>query len=666
MSPDERRAAEEERELSREFLEQAEEIGRIGSWTSGLGPDPRLVWSPMAYAIFGVEPGTPISNETFFGLVHEEDREAIRQAVDAAVRERRPYTIEHRVVHPDGKTRWILERANVVRGPDGEPLRLIGVAQDITERKEFEAALLASEQRWRQLAADQRRLLEEQQEFVALIEGSSDLIAISSLTGSPRWVNSAGRLLLGLEPEEDVSRRTFQELHAPDSPARARALLDEVLSHGRWQGEVRLRHLRGGAPIEVWSNVSLVRRREDGQPLCIATVQRDLGDRRRLEEQLRQAQKMEAIGRLAGGVAHDFNNLLTAIYGYSDLLLDGLAPGDPLREHALEIRRAGVRAAALTQQLLAFSRKQVLQPRVFHLNGVVRELESMLTRLMGEDIELRIQLAADLGHVCADPGQIEQVILNLAVNARDAMPRGGLLRIETWNAEHSGQLALRVPEGGGAGSGGGGPYVVLSIADDGVGMDAEALSHLFEPFFTTKPKGKGTGLGLSTVYGIVRQSGGHITVESAPGRGARFDVHLPRVDAAPESPPPPVAAAPGRGTEVILLAEDDDTVRGLASAILSAHGYTVIAAADGVEALALLEAHPAIDLLLTDVVMPRMSGAELARRACAARPGLRTLFASGYTGDAIAERLDPGVAFIQKPFSPASLLERVREVLDGR
>jgi PAS domain S-box-containing protein len=383
---------------------------------------------------------------------------------------------------------------------------------------------------------------------------------------------------------------------------------------------------------------------------------------RATEEQLRQSQKMESIGTLAGGIAHDFNNLLTAINGYSELALRKLEADHPVRSKIEEIKKAGERAAALTRQLLAFSRKQLLQPRVLDLNSVVTGMGKMLPRMIGEDIDLRIELDSSLGQVKADPGQIEQVILNLAVNARDAMLDGGYLTIKTGNVHFDRKLSKRrlVVEPG--------HYVMLSVSDNGCGMDAETRTHIFEPFFTTKEVGKGTGLGLSTAYGIVKQSGGSVWVYSEVGLGTTFKIYLPRVDEVLEvEESSEDSRAVGRGNETILLVEDEDMVRDLSKEILEAYGYSVIAAPNGQEGLRICkEFEGPIDLMITDVVMPQMSGRELAENIGTLRPDTRVLYMSGFTNDAVVRHgvLDDGMCFIQKPFSPDSLALKAREVLN--
>ena len=383
----------------------------------------------------------------------------------------------------------------------------------------------------------------------------------------------------------------------------------------------------------------------------------------RTQEQLAQSQKMEAVGRLAGGIAHDFNNLLTIIAGRAQLLLDELWPEDSLHRHVELIMNTADRASTLTRQLLAFSRKQVLQPKVFDLNTVVATMGAMLQRLIGEDITLVTVLHPALGHVNADPGQIEQVVMNLAVNARDAMTQGGTLTIETANVELD---AAALAQGDAVQPG---PHVMLAVTDTGSGMDAETVGRIFEPFFTTKERGKGTGLGLSTVYGIVRQSNGTVTVASERGRGSTFRVYLPRIDRPAESADAGAPATPApRGTETVLLVEDEPEVRALAREVLEARGYTLLVASGGPEALALGERHRGmIDLMVTDVVMPEMSGPELAERLRPGHPTMRILYMSGYTADAIGHHglLDAGIAYLQKPFTPSILARKVRQVLEG-
>jgi signal transduction histidine kinase/CheY-like chemotaxis protein len=397
----------------------------------------------------------------------------------------------------------------------------------------------------------------------------------------------------------------------------------------------------------------------------IVVNSRDITDSRRLEEQFFQAQKLESVGRLAGGVAHDFNNLLIGVLGYADFLEEGIREGKPSLEDLAEIRKAGERARDLTRQLLAVARRQVIRPQVIDVNALVRDSEKLLQRVMGEDVAIDVRLAEELRPVKADPGQLQQVILNLAVNARDAMPRGGRFRVETADVEVDGG---RAPPEPGVQPGG---WVTLTVSDTGHGMSPETQTHLFEPFFTTKPAGQGTGLGLATVYGIVKQSGGHIGFRSQAGTGTTFRVWLPATAEpvpAPRQPPerPGLQARPGTGT--ILVVEDATAVRDLVVRALRGAGYAVLEASNGRQAIEVAEKAPGpIRLLLTDVVMPEMSGRAVAERLASWHPGLRVLYMSGYARDAIAQHgvLEPGTEFLAKPFTPAALLSRVRAVLDA-
>ena len=486
------------------------------------------------------------------------------------------------------------------------------------------------------------------------------------------WVTDGERTrMLYVSPAyETIWGRTRDSLYAaPRSwleavPAEDRERIAEIantrLPTGEFNETFRIIQPEGGVR---WIRArAFPVRRDDGRIERIVGFATDITEQHQLEDQFRQSQKMESMGRLAGGIAHDFNNLLTVINGTADLATLSLDEGDPLRADLVQIRLAGDRAASLTRQLLALSRQQMLKPTVLNLSAVVIGLLEMLKRLLGEDIELDVRTAADLGSVKADPGQMEQVLLNLAVNARDAMPDGGTLTIETrpaflddaYVAEHPANLA--------------GPHVLVAVSDTGTGMDAATRERIFEPFFTTKELGKGTGLGLSTVYGIVQQSGGTIWVYSEPGMGTTFKIYLPCVHDAVPAPPPSVAAVTATGTETILLAEDEQALRRLTRRILESAGYAVVEAANGEDALRELEAHPGrVHLLLTDVVMPGMNGRELAGRVAALRPDTKVLYASGYTDDAILRHgvLDAGSPFLSKPYTPTELKRRVREVLDA-
>ncbi|MDB5306446.1 MAG: Blue-light-activated protein [Gemmataceae bacterium] len=510
---------------------------------------------------------------------------------------------------------------------------------------------------------ERKRAEEEREKFVALVEHSADFIAMADLDSRLLYVNPGGRRMVGLDPAAEVRGHRIDEFVPPDVAALYReTVIPQALAGAPWVGEARFTQFKTGQLLDMQQCVFVVRKPGGREPLCLATVARDVTGAKRLEEQYRQAQKMEAVGQLAGGIAHDFNNLLTIINGYSDLLLQSLPPADPSRALLAEIHRAGERSAGLTRQLLAFSRRQVLAPRVLDLNAVVADTEKMLRRVIGEDVRLAIAPGHGLWPVRADSGQVEQVLLNLAVNARDAMPTGGRLTIETRNVELDDEYARAHP---GARPG---PHILLAASDSGCGMTPEVKARIFEPFFTTKGPGKGTGLGLATVYGIVTQSGGHIGVDSEAGVGTTFKVYLPRADG-------PVggskvragALAPPRGAETVLLVEDDPGVRALTRHILAGCGYTVVEAGDGDEAARAAVRHAGpIHLLVTDVVMPGQGGRAVAERLLERHPGLKVLYVSGYTDDAVVRHgvLHEAVNFLQKPFSPVALAHKVREVLD--
>jgi PAS domain S-box-containing protein len=511
----------------------------------------------------------------------------------------------------------------------------------------------------------QRALDRERARLATVLDATTDCVAFAAPDGRLIYLNPAGHRILGLSDEASISDLTLADLH----PSSARARIDAeaipaAIKDGVWSGETTIARA-GGGEVPV-SQVIAAHRSASGQVEFLSTIIRDLTERvkaeRRLrasEEQLRQSQKMEAVGRLAGGIAHDFNNLLTVITGYTELLLERHPPDDPDHAPIDEMHRASLRAADLTQQLLAFSRKQVLSLAAVDLNDVIEGLERMLRPLIGEHIMLATRLTPDLPPVRADRGQLEQVIVNLAVNARDAMPDGGLLTVRTFKvtADAADELAPEL---------GPGDYICLDVSDTGTGMADAVRDHIFEPFFTTKGAGRGTGLGLSTVYGIVRQSGGAIGVDTAPGKGTTFHVYLPQSAAAVEPPRVDRHRAP-MGHEVILLVEDEDSVRRVTRTVLERHGYTVLAAVDGPDALSVARAYAGrIHAVLTDVVMPNMNGRELSELLRRARPGLKVLYMSGYTDDAILRHgvLDKGVAFLQKPFTPDVLARKLRDVLD--
>ncbi|AHG90499.1 PAS sensor protein [Gemmatirosa kalamazoonensis] len=513
-----------------------------------------------------------------------------------------------------------------------------------------------------ELTAANASLTESQDRYRRLVD-SAPYGMLVHRDGQIVFANAAAAHILGFEQADDLLRRDVYGLVHPDDRGQVRDRVRQNLDTGAATPLAELRMLRpDGTTVEVETvGIPLM---HDGAP-AVQVVLRDASGRKRLEAQFRQAQKMEAVGQLAGGVAHDFNNLLTVIISYSGMLLTELPASDPVRADVQEIRRAAERASALTRQLLAFSRQQLLEPQVLDVNVVVRDLQRMLHRVLREDVRLVTVLAARLGRVYADAGQLEQVIVNLAVNARDAMPTGGTLTVETADVDLDGEYALThagvTP----------GHYVMLAVSDTGVGMDAATQARIFEPFFTTKPLGHGTGLGLATVYGIVKQSGGHVWVYSEPGVGTTFKVYLPRVSAPltrPRSGPYPAVA---RGSGTILLVEDDETVRRAARRILEQAGYQVLEARDGAEALRVAGTNGTgavrVDLVITDVVMPAMSGPEFVAALREARPDVPVIFMSGYTDDAVLRQklVEPGVAFVQKPFTPEGLARKVGDALSG-
>ena len=497
--------------------------------------------------------------------------------------------------------------------------------------------------------------------FATLVEHAPVGIYRSSPEGRFLSVNAAVVRMLGYESAADVLGLDMARDVYADAAERQRLVERDTYSDRQYDSVEATWKRRDGRLLTVQLSVRAVRNGA-GQVEYYETFVRDVTDQRRLQQQVLQSQKMEAVGRLAGGIAHDFNNLLTVITSYSDLLLEDLAPGDAKRDDLEQVRKAADGAAALTRQLLAFSRQQVVEPRVVSLNTVVEGLQKILRRVIGEDIELTTTLAPDLGAVRADVGQLEQVLMNLAVNARDAMPTGGRLTVETANVEHDPDYA-RDREAAAVRQ-----FAMLAVSDTGCGMDEATKARIFEPFFTTKEPGKGTGLGLATVYGIVKQAGGFIWVYSEPGQGTSFKSYLPEVDATGERTTAVAGARAPRGTETVLLVEDAAGVRAVTKQVLERQGYVVLEAPDGEAALQLAHRHRGpIHLLLTDVVMPRVSGRELAERLTQVRPDMKVLYASGYTDDSVVRHgiLELGTAYLQKPFSPESLARKVRDVLDA-
>jgi two-component system, cell cycle sensor histidine kinase and response regulator CckA len=602
----------------------------------------RLYNSPSYHRVLGYT-AEELKSSSSFDQIHADDRNRVREAAAEAQRTGVGRPLEYRIRHKDGTWRVLESNASVIRSSAGEPERLVIVNRDITERKE---------------AAESLRLTESG--FRSMIEDAPYGIFRAATDGTLLRANPALKKMLAYEKLDELLKANLAKeiFKDPSDFQRLKELLDSANEFK--EVEVGLKR-RDGAPITVRCTGRRVKEEHLGVP-CFDVFAEDVTERRVLERQLQMAGKMEAVGRLSGGIAHDFNNLLGVIIGYSQVLKRRLDPGSVLLEHAVEIEKAGQRAASLTRQLLAFSRQQILTPAILNMNDLVLDMAKMLPRLLGEDIAVSTSLCADLGMVKADQGQIEQVIMNLAVNARDAMPQGGKLLVETANVELDQAYAWQHP---GAKPG---RYVMLALTDSGTGIDAETLAHIFEPFFTTKEVGKGTGLGLATVYGVVKQSGGYIWVDSKPAQGASFQIFLPRVDetATTVTATAPLAETTG-GSETILLVEDADSLRKLTRSFLESHGFRVLVAQSGEEAIQVEARHSGkIDLLLTDVVMPGMNGRVLSERLLPKQPGIRVLYMSGYTDSFIAGHgvLDRGTALLNKPFTEEALIGKVRDVLD--
>jgi len=638
------RADAEERLHERQaLLIKALEIGHIGAWRYELLGDRELWWSPETYRIFGVPAGSPVDLNSFFAAVHADDRVNVRTDAERALAERIPYATEHRILRTDGVERWVRERAEVVCDPHSTPIRMVGIIQDVTESRRTELALRTSEERLRAIVGEMPVLLDAFDENGRIVFWNHECERVSGYTA--REVLDAPDIFATLYPDAAYRERMMREWRARGN------------SYRDWEWTMTCRD--GSTRTIAWSNLS------DRCPIpgwASWGIGVDVTERKRLEYQFLQSQKMEAVGRLAGGIAHDFNNLLTIIGGYTDAVLGSLTQGDPHRAALEQVRRASERAAALTRQLLLFTRRKVVEARAVDLNHVVRDMERMLTRLIGEDIALVISPTPAGAPVRVDPGQIEQVLLNLAVNARDAMPSGGRLTIEV------SRVTLAPHQARGRSGLQAGPHMLLRVADTGVGMDQATLAHIFEPFFTTKGLGHGTGLGLATVFAIVQQNHGHIEAASAPGVGTAFSIYLPEIaEAVDAAVPSRASAAPAKGHETILLVEDDDDVRGLAREGLMLKGYKVLDVRDGSEAFLLSQGYQgALDMLVTDVVMPNMSGPQAAELIALQRPGIKVLFMSGYTGDLpFPDNPRSPRVLLEKPFTIDALARKVREVLDS-
>ncbi len=759
------RMAEESLQISEQRLKKAQQIARLGNWDWDIRHN-KIYWSEEVYRIFGLEPKDfPASFETFLNTVHPDDREHVKNAVNEALAGLKPYSIDHRIVLPDGRIRIVHEEAEVTFDKNRKPVRMVGTTQDITEFKQTEEKLrklssvveqsaevvmitdregrieyvnpafeMVTGYSWEEVLGKKPNILKSgvyddafyrkmwetitsgkvfyadmknrkkngeiyiEQKIVSALRDSKG--NITSFVSTGKDVTKQKHFEEEKKKVEEKYRQFFMEDLSGDyiatadgkllmcNPAFARILgydsIEEVMKvnfHKFYPDRQQLKEFydllkrekklvnhemelldRNGNRLFVIQNV----RAHFDKKGNIREVQGyiiDITERKKLEQQFFQAQKMEAIGKLAGGVAHDFNNILTVIQGYSDLLLTKIPEHEPFYREILQIKKAGLRASQLTHQLLAFSRRQVIQPKVVNLNDLIHEIQKMLRRLIGEDIKLVVHLDPHLGNVKIDPGQFDQIMMNLAVNARDAMPNGGVLTIETKNMimDEAYVKSHPIVQSG--------EYVMLAISDTGVGMEKDVISHIFEPFFTTKERGKGTGLGLSTVYGIVKQNNGYIWVYSEPGKGTTFKIYFPLVKQKQdqdETDYAPVQSFYGR--ETVLLVEDDYGVRELAESVLTEYGYHALVAESPAEAIELAKKHSGeIDFLLTDVIMPGMTGKDLAEKIIKTNPKMKILYMSGYTDNAIVQHrvLNKKVEFIQKPFTPLALLKKIRQMIDN-
>jgi PAS domain S-box-containing protein len=581
--------------------------------------------------------------DPFILPIHPDDLEKVMSWGPTLASTKKPLSYEYRIVRADGSIRYIWDQGYPILGKDGAVKFFVGTGRDVTEWRLAEMALRESEQYLNNL-----------------INCLGDPIFVKDRNHNLGLVNEAFCAFSGMKREDLIGTTGFQGFPSE----MAQSLWDDeekvFLTGKERQTEDVILDGQGNYRT-LMTKKTLLKDKDGNEQLLLAV--RDISEYKRLEAQFLQSQKMEAIGVLAGGVAHDFNNLLNVINGYSELILDDLQAEDPLRQDIEQIRDAGQRATSLTSQLLAFGRKQILQPEIIDLNLVISQMNSMLRRMIGEDIDFATDPMSGLGKIHADPSRIQQIIMNLVVNARDAMPNGGKLTVETQNIDFKEPYIKDHPVATP------GAYVMLAISDNGTGMDAKTKEHIFEPFFTTKAKGKGSGLGLATVYGIVKQSNGYIWVYSELGKGSTFKIYFPRVDEEQSGAAAPKIKKSGYiGSETILVVEDERSVRTLTVRILKDNGYHVLEAANGLEAIRIAREFPGeLHMIITDVIMPGMSGKTMATQIKAERPKIRSLYISGYTDNAIVHHgiLDSDVAFLQKPFSIEGLARKVREVLDA-
>ncbi|MEW6303236.1 MAG: PAS domain S-box protein [Verrucomicrobiota bacterium] len=631
---------------SQAILEKAQAVGSVGSWVSDPDHAGRLHWSEEACRIFGLKPGEFDGRvETFFKFVHPDDLAAVQEMSRAALAGEREYDTEHRIVRLDGSIRWVHEQADIERDAAGHPLRMVGVVQDITERRQAEQALRESEAKFR-----------------GLVENARDIIFTLSGDGAIVSLNPAFETTTKWSRDEWLGRAFPPIVYAPDLPAAMEYYRRAMSGERPAPFEIRIVTRTGG---HVMLEFTVAPHTQGGRVVGVLGIARDVTERKQLEEQLRQSQKMDSIGQLAAGVAHDFNNLLTVQQGYISMVLAEPDLPEALAGPLKHISDAAERAANLTQQLLLFSRKQVMQPRPLNLNQVTHNLTQLLGRILGEDVTLEFSYDDDAPMVVGDAGMMEQVIMNLAVNARDAMPGGGRLAIGTHKMTVTPENSARNPEARP------GLFACLTVSDTGTGIAAEHLPHIFEPFFTTKGVGKGTGLGLATVYGIVKQHQGWIEVTSVVGRGTSFRIFIPaRVEEADTSPVSRTPTGMPGGKETILLVEDEEGVRRMVELVLRRLGYNVLTAVSGPDALRVWADYPdKIDLLLTDMVMPEgMSGRVLAEELLAQCPALKVIYTSGYSAEVAGQDLTrrKGFVFLQKPYPPQRLAQLVRQCLDQK
>ena len=638
-----RRLADAALQESEARLREAQRLSRLGSWELNLQTN-RLIWSDENYRIFGIDPSEfDASYEAFLAIVHPDDREMVDTAYTESVKCRKPYAVDHRLLMKDGRIKYVHERCETEYDNQGNPVRSFGTTQNITERMQAEAALTLSELRHRRFYESgllgviywnmRGQITDANDKFLEMVGYTRDDLA----TGRIDWVNMTppefrymdDRSVIELK-ETGVNKMPFEK--------------EYIRKDG-----TRLPIILAGAMLDD--------ERENG----VAFVM-DISERRRLEKQFHQAQKMQSVGRLAGGVAHDYNNALNAIIGFTELAMEKIGPAEPTHADLSEVLNAAKHATDITRQLLAFARQQVVAPVVLDLNDNIETMLKMFRRLIGEDIDLAWLPGTSLWPVKMDPSQIDQILANLCVNARDAIAGVGKVTIETENnvidaaycADHIGFIT--------------GEFVLMAVSDNGCGMDKEILDNIFEPFFSTKDVGKGTGLGLATVYGIVKQNNGFINVDSEPGKGTTFKIYLPRhVGEAAKIQGKSTVEIPSGLGETILVVEDDLSVLKFAHKILDELGYSVLIASAPSEALGLAEEHAGkIHLLITDVIMPEMNGRDLANSLQSLCPELKCVFMSGYTRDVIARHgvLDEGIGFLQKPFSKRDLANAVRQVLD--